>query len=96
MLFNHRRPQRHTRDRHADAHRVVRQTDVAAEEFPEMWNRAQVRVTGSGGVGAGALEQYEIATPRISSDCDGVIEFGQGGHTRRDDERLARGRDTSD
>ena len=53
--------ERDARDRDADAHRVVRQADLAAEQLAHVRDGSDVGVVRRGRIGAGALEQHEVA-----------------------------------
>ena len=96
VFFNNGGAQCHAGYRHANAHSVIGQAHLAAEQFAQVRDGQDVDVFGRGRVGAGALEQDQVFAARLTCSANGFIQLCYSGHAGRDNERLARGGHAAD
>ena len=75
MLLDDRGAQRHRGDGHTDTHGVIGQSDLAAEQVAHVRDGRQVGVLGRRRIGAGALEQHQVAAAGGARRAHGLVEF---------------------
>lgn len=64
---------------------MISQAYSTAEQFPQVGDRTNVGVFGTGGIGAGALEKYQLGAAGSAGGVYGVFEFVDACHVRGDD-----------
>lgn len=92
MLLHHAGNHGNRSNGHAHPHGVVAQAHPTAKQLTQVGDGADAGVLETGGVGAGALEQYQLgAAGGIAGGAHGRVKLAEAGHYSGDDQGFSGG-----
>ena len=80
MLLDHTGAESHRRNRNTHAHGVIREAHLAAKQFAQVGDSADIRIVRGGWIGTGALEKDKIPATRLTGSSHGTVQIRQGCH----------------